>query len=435
MIRKLLRADAIPLQLCVLAFAGTGILLLRSIFNSATRWGVLLLLSLFLISRFRRIRKIFLKPFGMAFIAYCCWGVATTLWSEIPALSLVKSLVYTWSTATFMAGGYWWTIRRKSEECMDFLWPLVIATFVAGLAGGDMPEGEYYFTVYAGATANSNYLGILLATTGLFIFLRLLHASTARAVVLYVVLQGIVIWLLYRTMSRASFGYFLICALLFLTMRTRKKLTSWAMLVGITLLVVGATNYSALEGAVVRLVFKSEIEFLDLDERGVFFSREKVWQESFDHAVRGGWLGGGFGVTIGEPMPAAIGFSVADIGYGREHGNAQMAIVEETGIIGLTLYAIMLSLLASILLRPAVVEHEYLRRQRLIVAGGIIGLTWVSVFEAWWVSPGSPETALFWIFVGVALGINQKEIGLRRITSAAYEAKRVSDAIAIPQKT
>jgi hypothetical protein len=38
-----------------------------------------------------------------------------------------------------------------------------------------------------------------------------------------------------------------------------------------------------------------------------------------------------------------------------------------------------------------------------IVTGALAGLIIMSVFEAWWVAPGSPESAYFWSLVGVAL--------------------------------
>ena len=53
--------------------------------------------------------------------------------------------------------------------------------------------------------------------------------------------------------------------------------------------------------------------------QGIFYTRQQVWDESLEHAMRGGFIGGGYGVTIGAPVWASEGFS--SIGYGREKGN------------------------------------------------------------------------------------------------------------------
>jgi hypothetical protein len=41
-----------------------------------------------------------------------------------------------------------------------------------------------------------------------------------------------------------------------------------------------------------------------------------------------------------------------------------------------------------------------------LVLGALIGQIAQSIFEAWWVAPGSPEAAYFWAMAGVALGLS-----------------------------
>ena len=41
-----------------------------------------------------------------------------------------------------------------------------------------------------------------------------------------------------------------------------------------------------------------------------------------------------------------------------------------------------------------------------ILLGALAGQTAQSLFEAWWVAPGSPEAAYFWAMSGVAIGLS-----------------------------
>ena len=43
-----------------------------------------------------------------------------------------------------------------------------------------------------------------------------------------------------------------------------------------------------------------------------------------------------------------------------------------------------------------------------LAGGTLLGMTAQSIFEAWWVAPGSPEAAYFWALSGVALGLAQQ---------------------------
>ena len=84
-----------------------------------------------------------------------------------------------------------------------------------------------------------------------------------------------------------------------------------------------------------RLIVKGNVETGD-----VLHTRREVWSELYELAKRGGMVGAGYGVSIGSGDFAG-GFTV--VGYGREKGNSQLAVWEETGIVGLILYALILT--------------------------------------------------------------------------------------------
>jgi O-antigen ligase len=135
----------------------------------------------------------------------------------------------------------------------------------------------------------------------------------------------------------------------------------------------------------------------------VMFSRQGPWELSLEMARQGGIIGAGYGVSIGG---ATFTGGLTAFGYGREKGNSQLAIVEETGIVGLMLYGLVVVALLGRLLRAFRASRNRDARALVgIVLGAILGALVLGVFEAWWVAPGSPESLWFWTIVGVALGV------------------------------
>src|SRR5262249_43946651 len=144
------------------------------------------------------------------------------------------------------------------------------------------------------------------------------------------------------------------------------------------------------------------------EESGILFSRRSVWQKSYENAEEGGLFGAGYGVTVGD---TAFEGGLTAFGYGREKGNAQLAIVEETGLVGLGFYLILLLTLFTRLVGAHMREKNSDIKVALgIVTGALAGFTMMSVFEAWWVAPGSPESAYFWSLAGVALCLAQNPV-------------------------
>jgi O-antigen ligase len=135
----------------------------------------------------------------------------------------------------------------------------------------------------------------------------------------------------------------------------------------------------------------------------VMFSRQGPWKLSLEMARQGGIVGAGYGVSIGG---GTFTGGLTAFGYGREKGNSQLAIVEETGIVGLMLYGLVVVALLGRLSRAFRASRNRDARALVgIVLGAILGELVLGVFEAWWVAPGSPESLWFWTIVGVALGV------------------------------
>jgi len=166
-------------------------------------------------------------------------------------------------------------------------------------------------------------------------------------------------------------------------------------------LTVVAPNLS--DSTIQRNIYK------DADEGSVFYTRESPWEDSYEAAVAGGMLGLGYGVTYGD-YDFEPGLTATN--YGREKGNAQLAIVEETGIVGLILYAAMIGLLFWELVTGFLAARsEDFKIMLGLVMGTLFGLTVHSFFEAWWVAPGSVEFGLFWAIAGAGCAMGRAARG------------------------
>ena len=201
-------------------------------------------------------------------------------------------------------------------------------------------------------------------------------------------------------------------------------------MISATLLAAAYNIFPTVRDNAVQYAFKTNLDYLaEVDvENAILFSREVIWQESYELAMRGGLVGGGYGVTIGEAFQGDIGTTISSGQYGREQGNTQLAILEQTGVIGFALYLILIASIGGALvsgLRCARVEAD---RVAIGLMGGMLfGMLVMSVFEAWWVAPGSVESATFWMLLGALLGtIRRARLDALQHRAAAEQSEGLS---------
>lgn len=420
----------IPLGL--LAFIGTGITFINSVFNTTTRWGILAALSFFLLtSRRRDMFGVLSHPLFLAVLVYALWGFMTVVWSEQPRISLAKSLVFIWVSTTMLIAGYSWAMRHNQAHTFDFLWLFAVFALPAAALGEVEGGSAVGTTVYAGSTGNPNLLGFILATASVWLIWRayLARRQNRRLFVFFVGLLTIDLYFLFLSHSRASLLFFLVIALGLLI--GLGKLRKWLpyMLISAALFATVYNFFPAVQDFVTQYTLKSDLNYLETQGGGILSSREQVWQESYDQAVLGGMFGGGYGVTIGEGFQGEIGYTISSGQYGREQGNSQLAVIEQTGLFGFSLY---LMLIAGIFwafvsgLRDARIEADKVAIG--LLGGAILGLLVQSAFEAWWVAPGSAESAAFWILLGALLGATRRIrlVALQRRSSKVMQAQHAA---------
>jgi len=389
------------LALGILATAGPGVSYVNVLLNSFTRWALLLALILSI-----GLRRLFLGLtgwsafFGYMFLMYC---VLSSVWSDLPVLSSTKSVVYLLVGLCYTAGGAKWARAARRDDVLKVFWPIAFLALFAGIGGGAAVDASLQvneaLTIYRGLSDNSNYLGMLsLCALPVVLWSAGRSATTKRKRHLYLLLSFVIIGLLLKTFSRAS-------------------LLSASVLLSATLIGLGArknTIYiAALAGAFISaaVFFPQELEGLirlyvykgGSHEDSLFLSRQDTWSASLDAAAAGGLFGRGYGVSYSF-SDFQLGWS--SLGYGREKGNVTLAMVEEVGWLGLTLFLGMLLAFFTKMISTA--RRARRSDDRLLVSiliGAILALLVNAQFEAWLLSPGGAATPVFWTLIGIATAI------------------------------
>ncbi len=411
MILRLPRNFIFPLA--TLAFVAIPVQYANIVFTTSTRWIFLALLTLYLLAKGRWMFG-FQSRFGVALLVYCAWCMTTYTWSDVPQLSIEKALAFSLIAVAFASAGQAWVYDRGSLNAMNYLAPVTVVALFAGL-GGRADFGattqQHGMELYEGLTDNPNMLGSLIVMAlPLLLWSAYKFRARPQARWIWIALVVITAGLLARTYSRSSILSAAMIGIGFCLSLKLRKTGFVLVLIAAALLAAAAVSTAILDTAYQDYVLKGGSE-----EQGVLFSRQEVWQQSYENAEAGGWYGAGYGVTVGE---TAFQGGVTAVGYGREKGNSQLGIVEETGLVGLGLYSIVLLTLFTRLVSAHRREKNSDMKVALgIVTGSLAGLIVMSVFEAWWVAPGSAESAYFWSLAGVGLGLAQ---------SSAYASKTLS---------
>ncbi len=387
--------------LAVLAFVGPAIAYVNVVFTTTVRWGVVAVLAVVLLGSGRAF-AILRHGAGIAIVAYLTWCGVTYFWSGVPELTLMKSGAFALVAVGLVAGGQQWVARLGWRRSLDYLFPLLALALFAGAFGQqgiEQPTGS--LSLYGGLAGNPNMLGSLM---NMAIPLLLWHSyrtrATPRRLVVWLGLLAFVIAVLLMSVSRSSILAAIVTCVAFLAVvGVRRNAVAYAIVV-----VVAVGAIAAVPDVLTTLEQRYVRKVADDAEGEILGSRRDVWEESYELAVEGGLVGGGFGVTIGD---TAFIVGVTAVGYGREKGNSQLAIFEETGVVGFVLYLVVLFTLFRAAAVPVRQSAERDRKvMGAIVLGALAGQIAQSLFEAWWVAPGSPEAAYFWALCGVALGLN-----------------------------
>jgi O-antigen ligase len=394
-----LRSWLLPIM--VLAFVGLSVTFLRPIFNTTTRWGILGVVVVYLFAT-SGLGRPFRTQFGLITFIYAIWSLGTVIWSEVPLLSMMKASAFLLIAFTCMAAGHKWVRQHAPQDALNYLFPLTVVSLLAGVLGRYSANAVVMTgdnVLYQGLVGGPNMFGSMLAMCSPFLLWqthRYWRNMGKRAT--WLGLSGIGLFYLLAASSRGAILVVLCMGMGFSLSLGMKRKALIALVLGGGLLGAFMLVPDQFEQAQRQFIYKQAMK-----EQGVFNTREQVWAESYELAKKGGWFGGGYGVTIDEKGFEG-GFTA--VGYGREKGNSQLAIVEETGLVGLSIYLLSLFALFARLVKTLLCWSRGPEKTLLsMVTGTLIGMIVQSIFEAWWVAPSSPESVYFWTLAGVALGL------------------------------
>ena len=131
-------------------------------------------------------------------------------------------------------------------------------------------------------------------------------------------------------------------------------------------------------------------------------------------------MGGGYGATIGDNSFVMKGLNAR--GYGREKANSQLAIIEETGIVGFVFYCALLIIFFTKGIRCFLRMSGEEKVAMGLILGTLVGLLLESVAEGWWDAPGGQEFTSFWVLFGLAMGVMSLEKRKMRYGYSSMEA-------------
>lgn len=387
--------------LTILGFVGPVVLYVNQAFTTTNRWALAVLLAVVLVLN-GKIGSGFRSDVGRLLLVSAAWALMTYFWSGLPDLTLMKGTAFVLVAGSLFTAGQLWVRQAGVERSLDYLLPIVGLAMLATLAGTANPQSTDQMgtiELYQGLVGNANMLGTLMAMAVPAILWRIYCSPSPIVRRLWLILLVVAFVTLLRANSRAALLVTLVTGMAFILSLPLRRWVTLALTGVVFGLLAVVLTPGLLETVEHRYIYKGASR-----AEGILVTREMVWEQSYALALQGGWIGGGYGVTIGD---TSFEGGLSAVGYGREKANSQFAIMEETGIVGLVLYFLLLAALFRRLyraFRSLLRPHE--RVLLALTTGMLTGLVIHMIFEAWWVAPGSSEFAYFWGLAGVAVGLS-----------------------------
>jgi O-antigen ligase len=386
----------------LLAFEAIGVKYWNVIFTNSTRWVLVAILFLSVLMRGQFLLA-FRTRSGFLLAAYLFWCTFTITWSEMPELSMLKSIALIVIVMALSAAGQAWTFHSERNAPFGFLLPIVILALFAGFFDRGAAYTQGTIKIYQGLSGNPNFLGAIAAMSIPYAVWQAYKNRTRMGayVICISIITGLLVALWYSGSRSSMLAALSIFTVFFVALSPKKRIMAFG-LVGVLSLSAAIAAPAIQASLYERFVVKG-----DLRDQDVFATRQEVWSKSYDLAQQGGVVGAGYGVTIGAPIGfSVLSFGLTSVGYGREKGNTALAIWEETGMVGLVLYVLLiLTIMLELGFCFARIKDRDRKVQLGLLFGAILGFTIQSFFEAWWVAPGSAEFAFFWAIVGAAQGL------------------------------
>jgi hypothetical protein len=354
------------------------------------------------------------------------YSLLTSLWSLYPLLSIYRSLYL----ILLYAGIYSIvTLNNQifSDKGLRFLMPaniFVISLSLFSLLTG-IPENNWtggHGLGFMGFAVHQNTLAsALLFTMPGLLYLEIrnknsmdeirdsLNSTSLKGIksdVIIFLLLTLNLILLFLTYSRASI-LALVAGILTYFIVTKSKKVLILLLSFTVLIIVFYMNSSAVQSSVNSILSKDGGNILD--------RRMILWEPSWQAAKQGGLFGLGYGVSSPDiKTPVTTGSHYENGRYIREKGNSTLALIEETGLIGLVLFllpAISMIRKFKFQISPIGMASQKFKIGQdhssfLILYSSLLAMLIHSQFEAWWVGPGSVQFPIYLFVMMIILDLD-----------------------------
>lgn len=404
-IRKIYILDLL-LPICLLGFMGVYLVYINIIFNENGRWGPFALLLLFLMLKNKILR--FWDPLlTLIIFFYVGWCFLSSFWSDVLLLSLSKSIMFGVVVVTMVSAGMEWVRAHHWYNALNYIGLLAFVTLLASVLGKvvtETPSSDSITLFQGNFVTGANMLGFYMAASFPLLLWKTYSArATSKKYYIRLFLLFSCLYFLFASMSRGA-----ILATLATTMGFIFSLNLNKKMIVLFFSLFAAANLCIYfpEKAVETVgTYFFKVSYQKDAVQDVFSSRRKLWEQSYDAAMEGGLFGLGYGITAGE-SDFSFEYGLTSSHYGREKGNSQLAIMEETGVVGLILYStLLLTILFKIITLYIKVGDKNQRVLVGILGGIFFGMIFQSIFEGWWDAPGGPEFVYFWLLVGIIRGL------------------------------
>ncbi|HEX6879638.1 MAG TPA: O-antigen ligase family protein [Terriglobales bacterium] len=340
-----------------------------------------------------RVRFTGMSGMLMALYGFLVYSFVTSFWTENIWLSLIRWLLYvTVCLAFFISGSIVGQNCKPDVNPFDSLkWvflPLLVSSLLAIARGIGWQDGNF-----RGFSGNSNALGasIMFCTPWLLYELKRSWNTKWRKRGL-VVLGVFTSFVMLATHSRAALGSFVLL-ILFAGLQLklgRKLVLAYAGL--LLLIAIYAIRPSAFD-----FIYHS---YVNKRADTILASRGEQMEDSWEAAREGGVFGAGIGVSVG--ISQYWEFTTLSR-ISREKGNSFLAIVEETGLVGLSFYVAMLLGMFMALRKYGRTLDPETKFVANIAMGYFLASLLHGQFEAWFLSFG-PDVSVYWGTIGLAMG-------------------------------
>ncbi|HEY4482012.1 MAG TPA: O-antigen ligase family protein [Candidatus Brocadiaceae bacterium] len=376
-----------------------------------------------------------LRSLLLLFLVFGLWCGITSFWSDYPLVTLSRAAYFVFISFGAVLAGYSWSKANPNSLALSLPANVVIIILSLFSLITNIPADSWtggHGKGFMGFSGHQNTLAsaILFTLPGLMwqngkrqpVSPRRAEAGMANGrglrgisnlksqisnlSIWFLLLMDILILIL--SYSRGSI-LSLVCGVVFFLFITKR----WKILIysfSLVLLFVCLVFISpALKKETVKLIEK--------DFPAFYSSREWLWVPSYKAALNGGLTGLGYGMSDPEIKADVPGSHYEGDRYIREKGNSVLALIEETGIVGLVLFIVPLIYLfykhlsrnhrpetqnqhpASEIKNPS----SIIRQPSSILIASLAAFIVHSLFEAWWVGVGSTELPLFFLYIGCVI--------------------------------